>query len=122
MKFYYCETCNSIFTFVNKPTEHVNCCGNPLKELVPNSTVASLEKHIPVIERMENHILIKVGSEAHPMLPQHYIEWIVLETTKGYQLKNLNPGDAPTAEFILSNGEDILTAYAYCNIHKLWKD
>ncbi len=55
------------------------------------------------------------------MLPEHYIEWVILETTHGYQLKNLKPNDAPVAEFILAKNEEILTAYAYCNIHKLWK-
>ncbi|MDE6655565.1 MAG: hypothetical protein K2J85_01070 [Anaeroplasmataceae bacterium] len=122
MKFYQCDTCKSIFTFVNKPTENLNCCGNPLKEIIPNSTNASLEKHIPVVERRNDHILVKVGSEPHPMLPEHYIEWVVLETTQGYQLRNLKPGDAPMAEFVLAKGEDVLTTYAYCNIHKLWKD
>ena len=122
MKFYYCDTCKSIFTFVNQPTEHINCCGNPIKELVPNSTVASVEKHVPVVERVGNHITVKVGKEAHPMLPEHYIEWVVIETTQGYQLRNLKPGDAPMAEFELSFNEEILNTYAYCNIHKLWKD
>lgn len=121
MKFYYCDTCNSIYTFVNESKEVLNCCQNPLKELIPNSTNASLEKHIPVLERMGNHILIKVGSEVHPMLPEHFIEWILLETTRGYQLKNLKPMEAPMAEFVLSKDEEVLTAYAYCNIHKLWR-
>lgn len=122
MKFYYCDTCNSIFTFVNKPTENLNCCGNPLKELIPNSTMASVEKHVPVVEKVGNLITVRVGKEAHPMLPEHYIEWVVLETTQGYQLRNLKPGDAPMAEFVLAKGEEVLTAYAYCNIHKLWKN
>ena len=121
MKFYFCETCNRIFNFIKAPNQELECCGKPLKELVPNSTNASLEKHVPIIERMDSHVEIKVGAEPHPMLPEHYIEWVVLETNYGYQLKNLHPGDAPTASFALSKGEEVLCAYAYCNIHKLWK-
>ncbi len=120
MKFYTCESCGSILTFVNQQ-EGLSCCGKPLTEILPNSTSASLEKHIPVVEKMGNHVLVKVSSVPHPMAPEHYIEWVILETNKGYQLKNLNPGDAPMAEFVLANGEEVLTAYAYCNIHKLWK-
>lgn len=120
MKFYYCENCHSILTFVKEEKE-LSCCGMPIKELVPNTFNASMEKHIPVLERMGDHVIAKVGSLPHPMLPEHYIEWVILETTHGYQLKNLKPNDAPVAEFILAKNEEILTAYAYCNIHKLWK-
>lgn len=121
MKFYQCNTCNSIFTLVQKPTETLECCGKPLTELVPNSTEASLVKHIPVVEQYGDHVIVKVGAETHPMIKEHYIEWIVIETTSGYQLKNLHPEEPPMAEFVLSKNEQLLTTYAYCNIHKLWK-
>ncbi len=122
MKFYQCDSCKSIFTFASQPLEKVNCCGSTLNELIPNSTAASLEKHIPVVEQFDNQVIVKVGRETHPMLPEHYIEWIIIETTHGYQQKNLRPGEAPMAEFLLAKGEEVLTAYAYCNIHKLWKN
>lgn len=121
MKFYQCKTCNSIYTLIQDPVNTLKCCGSPLSEIVPNSTNASLTKHIPVVERYNDHLIVKVGYEAHPMLEEHYIEWIVVETTNGYQLKNLHPGEEPLAEFILAKNEELLTAYAYCNIHKLWQ-
>lgn len=121
MKFYQCDTCHSIFTLVQKPTETLECCGKPLTELVPNSTDASLVKHIPVVEQYGNQVIVKVGAETHPMIQEHYIEWIVIETTSGYQLKNLHPEEPPMAEFVLSKNEQLLTTYAYCNLHKLWK-
>lgn len=121
MKFYQCTTSNSIFLFPKNSTKFLECCGNSIQELIPNSTEASLEKHIPIVEQLDRHILIKVSSKIHPMLPEHYIEWILLETTFGFYQKNLQPGEAPMAEFVLTPGEEVLTSYAYCNIHKLWQ-
>lgn len=121
MKFYTCKKCDSIYHFIKTPEETLQCCGEPLTELVPNSTDASLAKHIPVVEQYGNQVIIKVGAETHPMVKEHFIEWIVLETKEGYQLKNLHPFEAPMAEFFLSPNDEVLTAYAYCNIHKLWK-
>ena len=89
------------------------------KEMTPNTTDGAFEKHVPVIEQQGDHVTVKVGSVAHPMLDAHYIEWIVLETATGYQKKDLKPNDKPEAEFAVT--EPIIAAYEYCNLHGLWK-
>ena len=97
------------------------CCGEPMAELVPNTTDGALEKHVPVIEQDGNKVTVRVGSVAHPMLEAHYIEFIILETTKSAYLKTLNPGEEPVAEFLLAEDEDVVAAYEYCNLHGYWK-
>ena len=122
MKFLKCEVCGKIIAMVNDcsscPTK---CCGESMKEIVPNTTDASAEKHVPVIKVDEIHVVVEVGAVAHPMVDVHYIEWIALETDKGNQRKKLKPGDEPKAEFALLDGEKVIAAYAYCNLHSLFK-
>ena len=88
-------------------------------ELTANTTDGAYEKHVPVIEQQGDHVTVKVGSVPHPMLDVHWIEWIVLETATGYQKKDLKPGEAPEAEFAVT--EPVIAAYEYCNLHGLWK-
>ena len=90
-------------------------------ELIPNTTDASGEKHVPVIKAEGSCVKVEIGSVAHPMLDAHYITFIVLETSQGYQKKDLRPGEKPVAHFALSEGETVLAAYEYCNLHGLWK-
>jgi superoxide reductase len=80
-----------------------------------------VEKHVPVVTVEGNKVTVTVGSVEHPMAPEHYIEWIALETAKGSQRKTLKPGEPPCAEFILSDDDSCVAAYAYCNLHGLWK-
>ena len=91
----------------------------PVGEAVtPNTTDGAYEKHVPVIEQTGDHVTVKVGSVAHPMLDVHYIEWIILETATGYQKHDLKPGDEPVAHFAVT--EPLVAAYEYCNLHGLW--
>ena len=90
------------------------------EELTPNTTDGAYEKHVPVIEQQGDHVTVRVGSVAHPMLDEHYSVFIALETEKGVQVKWLNPGEAPAAEFTLVDDKP-LTVYEYCNLHGLWK-
>ena len=99
----------------------VMCCGKPMKELTANTVEASMEKHLPDVKVEGNVITAKVGSVEHPMLPEHYIGWVAIETNKGSQRKSLNPGEKPVAEFVLAEGEELVAAYEYCNLHGLWK-
>jgi len=92
-----------------------------MTEIEAGTTDASVEKHVPVVEVKDGKVLVTVGTVAHPMAPEHYIEWIVLCTDKGNHRKQLNPGDKPQACFALCEGEKVETAYAYCNLHSLWK-
>ena len=90
-------------------------------ELVPGVTDAAAEKHVPVISVEGNVVTVSVGEVSHPMLEEHYIEWVLLQTNKGIQKKWLKPGEEPKASFILDEGEKAVAAYEYCNLHKLWK-
>ena len=117
MKFYKCNNCSSVM-ILEKP---LGCCEDGWVELKPNTTDASGEKHVPVIETEDRRVTVRVGSAEHPMLEAHYIMWIILETSQGYQKKDLHPGEKPVAHFALAEGETVLAAYEYCNLHGLWK-
>ena len=99
----------------------VMCCGQKMTELVPGTTEASIEKHIPVYEIKDNQVFVTVGEVEHPMLPEHYIEWISLQTKFGNQRKALKPGDKPKVCFAICEDDAVEAVYAYCNIHSLWK-
>ena len=121
MKFYRCEKCGQIIAIVKKKPCSLYCCGEPVKEIIPGSVDASAEKHVPVYEVKDGKVYVTVGSAEHPMLPEHFIQFIALQTAQGVQVKNLKPGDAPKAFFALCGGEQVEAVYAYCNLHSLWK-
>ena len=91
------------------------------EELTANTVDASQEKHVPVITISGDEVKVAVGSVEHPSLPAHYIEWILLLTETGMQMKWLKPGIKPEATFALKDGEKPIAAYEYCNLHGLWK-
>lgn len=121
VKFYRCTTCGQIIEMIKKKPCPVMCCGKPMEELVPGTTDAAVEKHVPVWEVKDGIVNVTVGEVEHPMLDVHYIEWIVLQTKNGVQRKELKPGDAPKALFALAEGDEVEAVYAYCNLHSLWK-
>lgn len=121
MKFYRCETCGQIIAIVKKTGVPVMCCGKPMKEIIPGATDAAVEKHVPAFELKDNKVLVSVGSVAHPMLPEHYIEWVSIQTKYGNQRKALKPGDEPKVCFAICEGDEVEAVYAYCNLHGLWK-
>lgn len=121
LKFYYCKHCGKVIAIVKNTPVPTICCGEPMAELVPGVTDAAAEKHVPVIQIEGNVVTVSVGQVVHPMLEEHSIEWILLQTEKGIQKKWLKPGDEPKARFILDEGEKVVAAYEYCNLHKLWK-
>ena len=120
MKFYICSHCGNIITYVRDNGVPIVCCGEKMKELVPGSVEAAHEEHIPVIRVNGGEVTVHVGSVDHPMLAEHWIEWIALETTAGVQCKALAPGMAPECKFMLADGDAPVAAYAYCNLHGLW--
>ena len=121
MKFYRCEHCGNIITFVHSAGVPVMCCGQKMTELVPGTTDGAAEKHVPVVEVQGSTVQVKVGSVEHPMLPEHFIQFIAIETKHGSQIKNLQPGENPQASFVLADGDQLVAAYEYCNLHGLWK-
>ncbi len=120
-KFLYCKRCGNIVAVVQEKGGTIICCGEEMSELVPGTVDASLEKHVPVIEVKGNLVKVYVGSVTHPMIPEHFIEWISIQTKQGNQRKCLKPNEEPVAYFALAEGDEIVAAYAYCNLHKLWK-
>ena len=92
-----------------------------MTELIPGTTDAAIEKHIPVYKVKDNKVTVEIGSVEHPMLEEHYIEWVSIQTKFGNQRKTLNPGDKPEVCFALCDGDEVEAVYAYCNIHGLWK-
>lgn len=121
MKFYRCSRCGQIIAIVKKTGVPVVCCGAPMQEIEPGSVDASLEKHVPIIEVNGDKVVVSVGSVEHPMATEHYIEWIAIQTKFGNQRKALKPGEAPKACFKICEGDEVEAAYAYCNLHGLWK-
>ena len=121
MKVFKCTKCGNMISYLNKDACDVKCCGETMVEVVPNTTDAAGEKHVPVIEINGNIVTVKVGSVEHPMMDAHYIQWVVLETEQGRQRKELKPGAEPVATFALVDGDKALAAYEYCNLHGLWK-
>ena len=121
LKFYYCKYCGKIIAIVWDGGTPTICCGEAMSELIPSQSDGSLEKHVPVIKVKGNHVLVTVGTAEHPMVAEHYIEWILLQTDMGIQKKWLKPGDIPKADFMMVAGEKVQAAYEYCNVHKLWK-
>lgn len=116
---YRCPICGNIVEVVHQAGGTLSCCGQPMQLLKENSQDAALEKHVPVIEKIEGGWRVTVGSVEHPMLPEHHIEWIELITDDKIMRKYLKPGDKPMAEFMTEATE--VTAREYCNLHGLWK-
>ena len=121
MKFYICKHCGNIITKLTDKGVPVMCCGEKMQELLAGTTDAAVEKHVPVFEVNEKYVDVVVGSVEHPMTPEHYIEWVVLETNIGTQIKHLEPNQKPQTSFVLLENEEIKNVYAYCNLHSLWK-
>ena len=121
LKFYICKHCGNIIAFAKASGVPVVCCGEKMEELVPNTTDAAVEKHVPVYEVKNNIITVTVGSVLHPMTEPHYIEWIAVCTKNGNQRKVLKPTDEPKACFAICEGDEVEAVYAYCNLHSLWK-
>lgn len=120
MKFYRCEHCGNIVTFLHSTGVPVMCCGQKMTEMVPGTVDASAEKHVPVVEVQGNQVHVKVGAAEHPMVEAHYIQWIAIETNLGSQIKYLKPEQKPEASFVLAEGEELVATYEYCNLHGLW--
>lgn len=120
MKFYLCKHCKNIISYVNDSGVRVSCCGEEMQEITANTVDASNEKHVPVVSVNGTTVTVKVGEVDHPMLPEHYITWIALETVEGRQRKILSPGEKPEVTFELSANDKVVKAYEYCNLHGLW--
>ena len=115
---YKCNVCGNIVQVIHAGANSLVCCGQPMELQTENTVDASLEKHVPIIEKTANGVKIKVGAVPHPMEEKHYIEWIEATSEEGDIDKIfLKPGMKPEAKFRFK----VKSARAYCNIHGLWK-
>lgn len=116
---YKCEVCGNIIKGLHGGKGILVCCGKPMILFTENTVDASKEKHVPILEKTDHGYVVKVGSVAHPMEENHYIEWIeVISDGKSY-IEFLNPGQEPKANFCIESNN--LIVRAYCNLHGLWK-
>ena len=120
LEIYTCSVCGNVVEVVHAGDGQLVCCGQPMNLMVENSVDAAKEKHVPVVEKTPDGLIVKVGSVTHPMEEKHYIEWIEIidEQGKAYR-KFLKPGDAPEASFCVPEGS--YTLREYCNLHGLWR-
>ena len=114
-----CNVCGQMTSVVRGGGGRLACCNQPMEALGENVTDAAQEKHVPVIDKIEGGYKVTVGSVAHPMTDDHYIEWIELRAGDRVARQFLSPGDAPEATFTID--ADDVTARAHCNLHGLWK-
>ncbi len=119
LQIYKCEVCGNMVEMIHAGAGELVCCGQPMKLFVENTVDAAVEKHVPVVEKIDGGVKVKVGSVAHPMEEKHFIEWIeVIADGKAYR-QFLKPGSAPEATFAIEAAQ--LTVREYCNLHGLWK-
>ena len=116
---YRCTVCGNIVEVLHAGAGELVCCGQPMKLLAENSVDAATEKHVPVIEKIDGGYKVTVGEVEHPMLDNHYIEWIELVEGDKTQRRHLKPGDKPEAVF-MTDATDVY-AREYCNLHGQWR-
>ena len=121
MKLFICSHCGNIATLVENKKVPLSCCGELMKKIEPNTFDGAVEKHVPKYVIEGNLVKVSVGEVEYPMVEDHYIKWIIVETNKGYSIKYLNYDEKPYAEFALTSDEIVANVYEFCNKHGVWK-
>ena len=116
---YKCATCGNMLEVMQVGGGELICCGHPMEYVKTNFVDAAIEKHIPVLESINEKVLVRIGEAEHPMIEEHYIEWVEVITKARVYRKTFTPGEKPFAEFSIS--EEIMEVRAYCNLHGLWQ-
>lgn len=119
MEIYKCNLCGNIVEVLHGGDGELVCCGEPMKKLIEKAEDQGMEKHVPVIEKIDGGFLVKVGSVTHPMEAEHYIELIELNADGKSYRQYLSPGMAPEATFMIDATD--VTAREHCTLHGLWK-
>jgi len=119
LEVYKCDACGNIVEVLHGGAGELVCCGQPMKLFKENTVDAAKEKHVPVVEKTDRGVKVRVGSVAHPMEEKHYIEWVEVIAGEQVYRQFLKPGDAPEALFCIDVWP--VTAREYCNLHGLWK-
>lgn len=119
-EWYYCSICGNLVEVIHPGAESLVCCGQPMEKLVEKTEDTGMEKHVPVLEATAEGLLVKVGSVPHPMVEEHYIQFIEVLTKDMVYRAELKPGMEPQAVFPVAKG-DVLYAREYCNVHGAWR-
>ncbi|MBR3988560.1 MAG: desulfoferrodoxin [Clostridia bacterium] len=120
IRFFKCNHCGNIIGVIHNAGVPMMCCGEKMQELIPGTVDAAVEKHVPVVKVDGNIVTVKVGEVEHPMVEEHFIQWVYMQTNRGGQRKCLKPGDKPEVKFALCD-EVPVAVFEYCNLHGLWK-
>ena len=121
LQIYKCTICGNIVEVLDGGDGELVCCGEPMKNMIAKTQAEEgKEKHVPVVEKMNGKIKVKIGSVPHPMEEKHYIEWIEVTADGKVYRQFLKPGAAPEAVFEISEANNV-TCREHCNIHGLWK-
>ncbi|MEL7669307.1 desulfoferrodoxin [Methanobacterium sp.] len=119
---YRCNICGNIVNVLHTGVGKLVCCGQEMQLLEEKTTDSGSEKHVPVVEKTDNGIKVKIGSIPHPMEENHFIEWIEIAADGRVYRKMLKPGDKPETEFEMDLEDiNVINAREYCSIHGLWK-
>lgn len=119
--FFICPHCGKIIAVVKETGVPIMCCGQKMEKINPNTVDAAKEKHVPQYSVNGNTVEVVVGDVLHPMGEEHLIEWISLQTKEGNQRKLLSANAEPKVTFAITDGDEVVAVYAYCNLHGLWK-
>jgi superoxide reductase len=115
---YKCDVCGNIIKVVHASAGTLVCCDKPMVLQVEKTADAGKEKHVPVVEKSANGILVKIGSVPHPMEEKHYIEWVEVRHGENVYIKGFRPGEKPEAEFCIPDTN--VRVREYCSVHGLW--
>ena len=121
MKFYVCELCGNFVEMIKESGAPMTCCGQKMTELVPGTSDGAVEKHVPVFKVDGNKVTVTVGSVEHPMLPEHFIQFIAVVSGNTVQRAELTPDSKPEATFYIGKDAKVDAVYEYRNLHGLWK-
>lgn len=120
IRFLICKKCGNLVGLIDDKGPQMTCCGEPMTELVPNTTDAAKEKHVPVVKVEGNLVTVDIGSAPHPMTDEHHIAWVYVHTCCGGHRRALSPSGKSQTVIALAPDEHAKTVYAYCNLHCLW--
>lgn len=121
LQFYRCNSCGNIIGMIVSSGVAIRCCSEPMQRIVANVVDASEEMHVPDYKIKKKTVEVTIGAKDHPMEDAHYIKWVAIQTKQGVQRKELQAGNEPKVKFSLTDDDELLAIYAYCNVHGLWK-
>lgn len=121
VRFFICNHCGNIIAMIKDKGVPIKCCGENMQEITSGTSEGAHEKHMPVYHIDGETVTVSVGEAEHPMTPEHYIDWVCMETEEGFQFKKLSPDMSPKVSFSLTKGDKVKSVYAFCNLHSLWK-